>query len=177
MNIRLLSHDDTNIFRALLIEAVHESPSAFAESIIEVTEKSFVEFADQLSSHECGDFVLGAFDDINHLIGIVGFYRIVHEKKSHKGTLWGIYVTPANRQQGVGCALIAAAIARAKKLSGILQLNLSVVKSNEPARRLYESHGFQIYGVEQNAIHVDGMYLDELFMHLSLSQEPVQPMW
>jgi ribosomal protein S18 acetylase RimI-like enzyme len=49
-----------------------------------------------------------------------------------------------------------------------LQLNLSVVKSNEPARHLYESQGFQIYGVEQNAIHVDGMFLDEALMHLSL---------
>lgn len=173
MNIRLLSHDDTNIFRALLIEAVHESPSAFDESIIEITEKSFAEFADELSSHECGDFVLGAFDEANHLMGIVGFYRTAHGKKSHKGTLWGMYVTPANRQQGVGCALITSAIQRAKQVSGVLQLNLSVVKSNEPAKRLYESQGFQIYGVEQNAIHVDGTYLDEELMYLSLSQEPL----
>ncbi len=127
MNIRLLNHDDTEIFRILRIEAVHESPSAFAESIVGVTEKSLADFADHLDSHERGDFVLGAFDDANQLMGIVGFYRAIHAKKSHKGTLWGIYVTPAKRQQGVGRALVAAAIERAAKPYRIFRTSLSAL--------------------------------------------------
>ncbi len=36
--------------------------------------------------------------------------------------------------------------------------------------------GFQVYGIEQNAIHVDGVYLDEALMQLLLPQEPSQPL-
>ena len=83
-----------------------------------------------------------------------------------------MYVKPDNCQQGIGCALVAAAIEHAKKLSDILQINLCVVRSNQAARRLYESQGFQIYGIEQNAIHIDGLYFDEVLMHLLLPQKP-----
>jgi ribosomal protein S18 acetylase RimI-like enzyme len=166
MNIRLLTHEDTEIFRTLRINAVVESPSAFAESISEVTEKSHADFSAQLDSHGRGDFVLGAFDDASNLIGIVGFYRAVHEKKRHKGTLWGMYVTPEKRKQNIGSELVSALIEHTKNLSCITQIVLCVTTTNEAAKRLYESKGFQIYGVEHHDIHIDGVYLDEALMQL-----------
>jgi len=172
MNIRLLNHNDVDIFQALRLVAVHESPSAFGESIAEIVEKSSDEVADQLHSHDQGDFVLGAFDDDQHLIGVVGFYRAVHAKQSHKGTLWGMYVTPARRRQGVGCALVAAAIERARNLSGIVTITLRVVASNEAAKRLYALQGFQVVGIEQKAIQLDEGYVAEALMQLLLPQEP-----
>jgi len=166
MNIRLLTHEDTEIFRNLRIKAVVESPSAFAESISEVTEKSYSDFTAQLDSHGRGDFVLGAFDDTSDLIGIVGFYRDVHEKKRHKGTLWGMYVAPEKRKQHVGSKLVSALIEHTKNLLDIMQITLCVTTANEAAKRLYESKGFQVYGIEQHAIHIDGVYLDEALMQL-----------
>lgn len=166
MHIRLLNHDDTKIFCVLRSEAVYESPSSFAESINEITEKPFSDFSYQLDSHGRGDFVLGAFDQANKLIGVVGFYRAAHAKKSHKGTLWGMYVIPECRQKGIGSALVSAAIERAKNLPNILHITLCVTAINDVAKRLYESMGFQIYGVEKNAIHIDGKFFDEVLMQL-----------
>jgi len=168
MNIRLLNQDDVDIFRALRLKAVTEVPSAFTESIAEVTQKSFKDCADQLEGHGKGDFVLGAFDDNNHLVGTVGFYRSMHDKQFHKGTLWAVYVAPSGRQQGIGSALIIAAIDRAKNLSGISNITLCVTSSNESARRLYESKGFQVCGVEQRVLQIDGEYFDSVAMQLLL---------
>lgn len=168
INIRLLNQDDAAIFRALRLKAIVEAPSAFTESITEITNKSVADCADQLQSHGKGDFVLGAFDDNNHLVGMVGFYRAMHDKQSHRGTLWGIYVAPEGRQQGIGGALITAAIEHAKKLPAMSNITLCVTSSNELAKRFYESKGFCAFGTEQRALKIDGVYFDETAMQLLL---------
>lgn len=166
--IRLLNSDDAQIFRILRIEGVNESPGAFGESVVEVTGKSLAGFVDHLGSHGRGDFVVGAFDESNNLIGMVGFYRAPYAKLSHKGTLWGMYVTPAERGKGVGRVLVLAAIKGVRNMTGVLQINLCVSASNTVAKHLYESLGFRIYGIEPNAIHIDGVYVDEVLMQFSL---------
>lgn len=168
MNIRLLNEKDAALFHALRLKAVIDAPTAFTESVDEVTNRSLEECADQLQSHGKGDFVLGAFDDNNRLVGMVGFYRAVHDKQSHRGTLWGMYVAPEGRQQGIGSVLIKSAIEQAKKLPEISNITLCVTASNESARRLYESLGFQICGTEQRALKIDGVYFDEILMQLLL---------
>ena len=46
------------------------------------------------------------------------------------------------------------------------QIQLSVVTTNESARRLYRSLGFQVYGLEPAALKLDGRDLDEEHMYL-----------
>lgn len=46
------------------------------------------------------------------------------------------------------------------------QLNLGVVSTNEPAKRLYESMGFKTYGIEKRAIKMNGVYNDDEHMVL-----------
>jgi ribosomal protein S18 acetylase RimI-like enzyme len=168
MNIRLLTHEDVAAFRALRVEAVANAPSAFSESIEEITKKSIEECADQLQSHGKGDFVMGAFDDNNHLVGMVGIYRAMHDKQYHKGTLWGMYVSPKGRQQGIGRALMTAAIEHAKSLPGIVCITLCVTVSNNIARSFYETLGFQVCGIERMALKIDGVFYDEMMMQLCL---------
>lgn len=55
-------------------------------------------------------------------------------------------------------------------MAALLQINLCVTTVNEAAKHLYESQGFQVYGVEKNAINVDGEYLDEALMQLLLGK-------
>ncbi|MCD6026152.1 MAG: GCN5-related N-acetyltransferase [Solimicrobium sp.] len=172
MNIRLLNSDDITIYREFRIQAIHESPHSFGESAVEVTKKSLASFSAQLQSHGRGDFVLGAFDEATHLTGVVGFYRAIPSNLSHKGTLWGMYVAPGKRHQGIGSTLVTAAIERAGNLPGILSINLCVTASNVAARRLYESKGFQVYGIEPKALCIDGVYFDEVLMQLMLSPGP-----
>jgi ribosomal protein S18 acetylase RimI-like enzyme len=167
MKIRLLNAKDAGIYRTIRLEAVQDAPLAFAESAAEARGKSFDDFVNYLDSHERGDFVLGAFED-DTLIGVVGFFRTAHGKHSHKGTIWGMYVRPAYRRRGVGAALIAAAIERARNIAGVRQMNLSVTASNTAAKRLYENAGFRVYGVEPGALSMEGKYFDEDLMQLVL---------
>ena len=59
-------------------------------------------------------------------------------------------------------------LARAARVPGLEQVHLDVVTRNEPARGLYASLGFETYGVEPNALVVDGERLDEAHMVLRL---------
>ena len=43
-------------------------------------------------------------------------------------------------------------IQRARQLDGLVQLRLSVVKDNDVANAHYEAKGFQVYGIEPNAM-------------------------
>jgi ribosomal protein S18 acetylase RimI-like enzyme len=56
--------------------------------------------------------------------------------------LYDLYVTPANRQLGVGRKLLQAAEARARA-DGKQRMDLTTARDNHPAQALYESLGWQ----------------------------------
>ncbi|MFL0554040.1 N-acetyltransferase family protein [Paenibacillus barengoltzii] len=87
-----------------------------------------------------------------------------------KANVFGLYVTPEMRGKGIGLALMEELIARAKRMEGLEQLNLTVVSTNDSARRLYASLGFQLYGTERRALKWDGAYFDEDYMALRLER-------
>ena len=51
----------------------------------------------------------------------------------------GVGVTPANRGRGIGRRLMKAVLAEASR-----PVNLEVIEQNEPAKRLYDSLGFEV---------------------------------
>jgi RimJ/RimL family protein N-acetyltransferase len=102
------------------------------------------------------------------LVGIVGLCREERQKSSHKGYLWGMYVAREHRYRGIGRTLVLQALQFAASVPGFLQVNLFVIATNEPAVRLYESVGFQPYGLERNSICVAGEYYDEILMARTL---------
>jgi len=64
--------------------------------------------------------------------------------------------------------LVSEVIQRAKVLSGMEQINLTVIAANEPAKNLYTQIGFTVFSVEKNAIKYKGQYFDEEQMVLFL---------
>jgi L-amino acid N-acyltransferase YncA len=79
-----------------------------------------------------------------------------------------MYVPREMRRKGIGKALLEAAIAYAKTLSGLEQINLSVVLTSREARHLFISLGFETYGVERNALKLGDQYFDQELMTLRL---------
>jgi ribosomal protein S18 acetylase RimI-like enzyme len=63
---------------------------------------------------------------------------------------------------------MAALIDRAKDEPGLEQVLLSVAVSQEAARRLYRSFGFETFGTEPNSLKVGATYLDEDHMILRI---------
>ncbi|SRR5579883_1241901 len=163
MNTRLLLERDVIPFQTLHLRAMQESPGAFGMTPEEFLQSSSAHMAQWL--HGNGDpperFVLGAFDDQDHLIGKVGFWREKQSNKQHKASIWGLYVTPEARGRGIGKLLLQDLLRRGTTLPGLEQVHLRVVTTNEAARHLYRSVGFRPYGLEPHAFKYGEQYLDE----------------
>ena len=80
-----------------------------------------------------------------------------------------MYVPQELRGKGIGKALLQAAIAYAKTLPGLEQINLSVVLTNKEARHLFISLGFETYGLERQALKLHDHYFDQELMTLRLT--------
>jgi ribosomal protein S18 acetylase RimI-like enzyme len=179
MDIRLLTKEDAALFQSLRLRGLQEAPEAFAVTSDEFEQESLAEIAERL--HPLGDllgdpperFVLGAFDDEQKLVGTVGFVREGLSKMWHKGIIWGMYVVPEGRKQGVGKQLLQALLERASTLAGLEQVQLSVVTTNTAARHLYMSAGFRVYGTEPHAMKQGESYLDEDLMFFSFADTSV----
>ncbi len=84
----------------------------------------------------------------------------------------GMYVAPEARRLGIGRALLLEAIGRLRTAGDIEQVELRVVQTEEPARRLYLSAGFQVQGVLRRAMKMGQEYFDEEELVLWLKDEP-----
>jgi ribosomal protein S18 acetylase RimI-like enzyme len=102
-----------------------------------------------------------AFDSAT-AIGTAGFYIMEGPKVSHRGVLWGMYVSPAHRGQGIGRKLITSVIEHAR--GRVEQIHLQVLSANITAYDLYRSMGFVPYGVEPHALRYAGRDYDEVMM-------------
>jgi len=111
--------------------------------------------------------IFGAFLD-TAMAGMVGVRRMSGTKERHKALIWGMYVTAGSRREGVGGMLLRAAIAEARSWDGVEQIHLAVSQMAEEAGRLYERHGFQLWGREPRALVWEGRSVDELHMVLGL---------
>jgi len=165
--IRSLGPADIDLYRALRLRALREEPTAFASSpederqlSIEAVESRLLETASQV--------MLGAFDG-EMLVGMSGLLRERRTKMAHKAWIVSFYVAPEARRRGLGRLLLEHALARARTMPGLRQVNLGVNAGNVAARRLYESMGFVVFGLERGFMLVDGMLHDELSMVRVLS--------
>jgi ribosomal protein S18 acetylase RimI-like enzyme len=102
---------------------------------------------------------------------LCGFVAVLHPQRAklrHCVELAGMYVAPALRRRRMGRALLKAAIEHIRSIPGVRQIKLGVNAINLAAKTLYESIGFQSYGVEPDAINVDGTFYGEEFYILRL---------
>ena len=77
-----------------------------------------------------------------------------------------MYVLLQFRRQGVGATLLAQALSHAQQLDGLRRIILTVTTTNVAATSLYRSRGFERFGLERDALFIDGRYFDE--EHLAL---------
>ncbi|MBY9077465.1 GNAT family N-acetyltransferase [Paenibacillus sp. HN-1] len=170
MNIRVLDESDAEAYQELRLRALTLSPAAFGSTYEREAAFSMDIVRERIAPS--GDkFALGAFVD-GRLTAIVTFVREPGAKTSHKANLYGMYTAPEARGIGIGKALLLELIRRAEDCQGVERLNLTVVSDNEPACRLYQSVGFQVYGVERKALKAGGTYHDEDLMVLELGAQP-----
>jgi RimJ/RimL family protein N-acetyltransferase len=169
VEIRRLIASDAAKFWRLRLEALEREPASFAQAAEELRQVTPEVFGEHLGDAGNDNFVLGALHDAK-LQGVTGFHREPRLKRRHKGMIWGVYVSPDHRGQGVARALLSGVIEIVRTIPDLRLLTLSVNAQREPARRLYRSLGFEAWGVEPQALRVDDTYFDEEHMVLKLEK-------
>lgn len=166
--IRILNEPDAGELFRLRRTALLDSPLAFLASLQDDLASS-EEATRELLTRAPESVVFGA--STVQLVGMLGLYRVGQAKAAHKANLWGMFVLPAWRRQGLGALLLDGAIRYARSLHGVTSLHLSVSESASAARRLYERVGFETWGVEPDAIRFEVHSEGECHMRLPLNYE------
>lgn len=100
--------------------------------------------------------------------GMLGLMRFTKVKVRHKAYIWGVFVYPQFRGQGIARQLMEEAIARARKIVGLEKINLGASHTSDAALALYEGLGFKAYGRERRAMKWEGEWIDEVLFDLLL---------
>lgn len=167
IEIRLLDGADAEAFHALRKEALADAPLAFGASPGDDRFADIEKIREYLQQGPEA-VLFGAFEQ-RELIGAAGVRRDDRVKTRHKASVWGMYVQPAARQQGVASRLLKAIQQHAATLPGVAQLQLSVTSAAPAAHKLYESVGFVGWGIEPEAIRCAAGTADEHHMVLRLA--------
>lgn len=163
--IRRLKKSDLNTFFKLRLEALQNSPTSFLSSYEEEEAFGISLYESLFNQDRDENIIFGAFID-EKLVGSIGLYQEKKHKAKHKSNIWGMYVQPDYRGQSIGGALIEKVLLHVKSKIKCMVVCLSVEATNTPAKKLYESCGFKVWGIEPKALQINGKYYDELHMVL-----------
>jgi ribosomal protein S18 acetylase RimI-like enzyme len=98
---------------------------------------------------------------------LVGYIKLGYPtplaSNSHVRQIQGLAVAEEARGTGVARVLLRAVQDEARR-QGARRITLRVLGHNTPARKLYESEGFEVEGVLREEFLLDGEYVDDVFM-------------
>ena len=157
VEIRQLTPTDAAAFQALRLRSLRESPEAFGSSYDEEVSRPLATVAKRLEAARTptAKIVFGAFTN-GSLVGVVGCVQESRVKSRHKAVIWGMYVAPESRGQGVGRALLDRAVLEARAWPNVDRIVLCTVERAAAARALYRSAGFKPYAREVDAFRQNG---------------------
>jgi ribosomal protein S18 acetylase RimI-like enzyme len=161
LEIRRLNPEDAVLYKALRLEALQNHPEAFGSDYEAEKDRPVDQYATRFQSEQAATF--GAFHEAQ-LVGVVTVVCSELDKMRHRANLFAMYVTPSIRKQQVGQQLVQEALRALEERPWIEQVHLSVVRTNEAAKALYRSLGFESYAIEPRALKIDGTYHDEELM-------------
>lgn len=170
MYIRVLEKEDAALYQELRLMGLQQCPEAFGSDYDREVRFSLETVIERLQAVEDQKATVGAFGKDGRLWGIAAVIRMGTVKEQHKANICRVFVHPDARGKGLARQLMTKLIRLAQGWRGVEQLRLAVNAANEPARRLYQALGFQVYGTERESLKWNGVYYDEELMVLRLAK-------
>jgi ribosomal protein S18 acetylase RimI-like enzyme len=149
--------------RAIRLEALQSEPAAYSSSYEETLARPDEHWRQRLANDQSVHLLARAE---NRPIGMVGGYLGSDEGDDSVAVVFGMYVASEHRGRGIGGLLLTSLIDRLSAFPQITTIRLGVTETQDPARTLYESVGFQVVGKSVEGIVVDDRRYDELIMEL-----------
>lgn len=135
--IRQLNANDVDDFRTIRLSALKNSPEMFGSSYAVEATKPLNVFAEVISKYT----IFAAYSQ-QKIIGVLILDLENDSKNKPQAQLYGFFVEPAFRGQGIATQLLQAVIQYGQPY--VEKITLSVMTSNIPAIRLYQKLGFKI---------------------------------
>ncbi|MDM1246971.1 GNAT family N-acetyltransferase [Acinetobacter sp. R933-2] len=135
--IRQLNADDVGDFRTIRLSALKNSPEMFGSSYTVEATKPLSVFAEVITNY----VIFSAYTQ-QKIIGVLILDLENDSKNKPQAQLYGFFVEPAFRGQGIATQLLQAGIQYGQPY--VEKITLSVMTSNIPAIRLYQKLGFKI---------------------------------
>ena len=165
IQIRRLEVSDAAAYRAFRLRALREHPDAFTSSFEEEDIKPLLDTEKRLRAVEVGK-LWGAYV-ANEMAGMVGLSLDARIKSRHKGLLVSMYVTPEYTGKALGLSLVDTVVKDARAC-GLELVTLTVTDGNHAAIALYKKCGFTAFGIEPDAIRINGASFGKTHMYLSI---------
>ncbi len=159
--------------RALRLHALQTDPSAFASSYAD--ELAFADdvWRGRLQSAADRNGNMTFFAQIaGKLAGLAGANWSQREKIQHVANVYGVYVHPDRRGQGIASQLMTRLLDELDARPQIKKVSLQVNRESAAAVALYEKLGFATVGIAGGELCVGGRYYDLLYMERPPSVPP-----
>lgn len=152
-------------YRELRLRALREEPAAFGSSYEENVDNPEDHWRGRLEEAQRKVETITLFAEVDgRLVGMMGAHRVLRIKTRHVATVYGVYVDPAVRGQGIGGKLMQGLLDEIRLIPEIVKLNLSVNSEQGEALTLYRRFGFEIIGISHQEMKLGDRYYDSLLM-------------
>lgn len=172
MHISPLIAAHAMVYKALMLHAYEHAADSFTSTPQERALQPDSWWINRIADSAGLLVVWGAFNEAG-LVGTVYVEFAARAKTRHKALIVAMFVREECRGEGVARELMRAAIQHGLEREGLRLLQLEVTQGNAPAERLYQSLGFQIYGVEPMAVLTPSGYRSKVHMWLDLKTATV----
>lgn len=162
-------------YRALMLDAYARHPDAFTSSANERAALPLAWWEARLAQAPDAAEAVWACMAGDAIQGVVGLSFEQREKVRHKATLFGMYVRPEQRSQGLGRQLVDAVLTHARACPHIACVQLTVSEGNDAAITLYRAAGFEPWGCEPMAVRVGDGFVRKWHMGCQIQAAPSHP--
>lgn len=161
MEIKMMTPQDAEAYYVLRLEALLDSPHAFATLYEDALNRPIDKTRENLAAEHAVTF--GAYEG-GRLVGQMTLTRNTVPKMNHRAAIVAVYVSPQFRGTGVAHSLMEKTLDFAGNWEGLEVLDLMVASHNLRAKNFYLQYGFETYGTQLRSMKSGSGYIDEDLM-------------